>query len=320
MSDDTQGAMRAAPGDPHRALIAKWRRLASEALSEMSRHARGTPNHDFARIELATWKRCADDLEALLGEAGGSPASRDPLRDFFVTWPKHTFANVLRQSGLGLTEGQLAGVSTLVAEAVEKWAGGSPASAPPPQEIDVIQQCVDHWFTQGGQSQFGDFTRTVHNADELIAEILRLVRAAPASAPLAEDVVAALQDAVETARSYYLLFHDDAWKVRLTKWEAALTAGPPAGARLRELLAACIEVDNGSRRCVLCRQSRHMDDWTDEAHETGCLAVGAFPFCPRCGKPSSATDAYCASCQRVVTKNIQPAGARLRPPLDSKET
>jgi hypothetical protein len=33
---------------------------------------------------------------------------------------------------------------------------------------------------------------------------------------------AALQDAVQTARNYHALFHDEAWKERLERWEAAL--------------------------------------------------------------------------------------------------
>ena len=39
-----------------------------------------------------------------------------------------------------------------------------------------------------------------------------------------------------------------------------------------QLQAACVEVDNGYRRCVLCRQSRHMQDWTNEDHDPTCPA------------------------------------------------
>lgn len=50
-----------------------------------------------------------------------------------------------------------------------------------------------------------------------------------ALAPLGEptlkpQAVDALKEAVETARHYYMLFHDDRWKARLEKWEAAISA------------------------------------------------------------------------------------------------
>ncbi len=53
-----------------------------------------------------------------------------------------------------------------------------PTGAPtPPEEADsdVIQSAIGHWFTQGGEDQFGPIEAT--NADELISAILRVVRA-----------------------------------------------------------------------------------------------------------------------------------------------
>ncbi len=41
----------------------------------------------------------------------------------------------------------------------------------------------------------------------------------------------ALADAVETARQYVMLFHDDAWKARLSKWEAGLAQSQPDACR-----------------------------------------------------------------------------------------
>jgi hypothetical protein len=38
----------------------------------------------------------------------------------------------------------------------------------------------------------------------------------------------ALTDAVQVARHYSMLFHDETWQARLTKWEAALSQAPPA--------------------------------------------------------------------------------------------
>ena len=38
---------------------------------------------------------------------------------------------------------------------------------------------------------------------------------------------AALRDAVQVARNYYMLFHDEKWKAKLESWEAAL-ASPSA--------------------------------------------------------------------------------------------
>lgn len=43
----------------------------------------------------------------------------------------------------------------------------------------------------------------------------RLISAAP-------DMLAALKDAVQTARNYYAMFHDETWKERLAKWDAAI--------------------------------------------------------------------------------------------------
>lgn len=43
----------------------------------------------------------------------------------------------------------------------------------------------------------------------------RLIAAAP-------DLLAALKDAVQTARNYYAMFHDETWKERLAKWDAAI--------------------------------------------------------------------------------------------------
>lgn len=43
--------------------------------------------------------------------------------------------------------------------------------------------------------------------------------------------IEALKDAVEVARNYFMLFHDEVWRVRLIKWEAALTL-VGAGARV----------------------------------------------------------------------------------------
>jgi hypothetical protein len=34
----------------------------------------------------------------------------------------------------------------------------------------------------------------------------------------------ALADAIQVARNYYVMFHDETWRTRLEKWEAALGA------------------------------------------------------------------------------------------------
>ncbi len=49
------------------------------------------------------------------------------------------------------------------------------------------------------------------------AEALREAEAVP-------ELFSALKDAVQVARNYHALFHDEMWKERLTKWEAALRA------------------------------------------------------------------------------------------------
>lgn len=70
-------------------------------------------------------------------------------------------------------------------------AGSEPADslplvpAPPePQDIELatVQSACDHWFTQGGEAQFGPLSACL-NADELIASILHVVRAASARSP-----------------------------------------------------------------------------------------------------------------------------------------
>jgi hypothetical protein len=40
-------------------------------------------------------------------------------------------------------------------------------------------------------------------------------------------LVEALSEAVQTARNYYMLFHDSEWKDRLDRWDAALQAASP---------------------------------------------------------------------------------------------
>jgi hypothetical protein len=43
----------------------------------------------------------------------------------------------------------------------------------------------------------------------------KLIAAAP-------ELLDALKDAVQTARNYYQLFHDETWQARLVKWDAAI--------------------------------------------------------------------------------------------------
>lgn len=43
-------------------------------------------------------------------------------------------------------------------------------------QVEAIREVVDHWFVQGGRSQFGDLGAP-SNADELVSAILRQVRA-----------------------------------------------------------------------------------------------------------------------------------------------
>ena len=53
-------------------------------------------------------------------------------------------------------------------------------------------------------------------------------------APPVMALVDGLKDAVETARNYYMLFHDEQWKARLMKWEAALKTAPVVSDPARE--------------------------------------------------------------------------------------
>lgn len=68
----------------------------------------------------------------------------------------------------------------------------SPVSSATQQEQDIISQCEDHWFVQGGESRFGALSHP-DTPDELIAQILARVRpkcAAPLPAsPAPKDVV-----------------------------------------------------------------------------------------------------------------------------------
>lgn len=50
---------------------------------------------------------------------------------------------------------------------------------------------------------------------DVTAANARLIRAAP-------ELLDALKDAAETARHYYMLFHDDTWKKRLDHLESAI--------------------------------------------------------------------------------------------------
>lgn len=43
-------------------------------------------------------------------------------------------------------------------------------------ERETIAQVADHWFVQGGKDEFGALPQEVHNADEVIAAILDVVR------------------------------------------------------------------------------------------------------------------------------------------------
>lgn len=72
----------------------------------------------------------------------------------------------------------------VAAEAAEALAAASrPQQEPRLTEQDTIDMVVTHWFTQGGEAQFGAIP-TCHNADEVVSEILRAVRAsAPPAAP-----------------------------------------------------------------------------------------------------------------------------------------
>jgi hypothetical protein len=58
-----------------------------------------------------------------------------------------------------------------------------------------------------------------HTADKLY-EAAVLIEAQQATITSLEQ---ALADAVQTARNYYALFHDETWKSRMDKWESALT-------------------------------------------------------------------------------------------------
>lgn len=50
-------------------------------------------------------------------------------------------------------------------------------------ELEMVQSACDHWFTQGGEAQFGPLSACL-NTDELIASILHVVRAASAWQPM----------------------------------------------------------------------------------------------------------------------------------------
>jgi hypothetical protein len=65
-------------------------------------------------------------LRARLAElAQENAALREGEDGWRGAWPREAFANILRQSGLNLSDAQIAGLSTLVEEAVVKWAVGS---------------------------------------------------------------------------------------------------------------------------------------------------------------------------------------------------
>ena len=59
-------------------------------------------------------------------------------------------------------------------------------------------------------------------ADPADVEIARLERELDALAAEHAALKQALTEAVEVARNYYMLFHDEAWGSRLAAWESVL--------------------------------------------------------------------------------------------------
>ncbi len=67
-----------------------------------------------------------------------------------------------------------------------RWADLVAACPSPPSEeeveLRVIQEIVAHWFTQGGQAEFGALSEYSHNADGVVAAILSVVRGSQGAA------------------------------------------------------------------------------------------------------------------------------------------
>jgi hypothetical protein len=57
--------------------------------------------------------------------------------------------------------------------------------------------------------------------DDLNSAADALLAQAPETSGKA-DLLEALKDAAQTARNYYMLFHDETWKARLEKWDAVI--------------------------------------------------------------------------------------------------
>ena len=121
----------------------------------------------------------------------------------------------------------------------------------------------------------------------------------------------ALEDAVEVASNYYALFHDEAWKERLDKWEDALRAQEPPKFSEYERIA------HEMCRKAGCKCETPLLGWSD--HKTPrcrlcCVEVRAqeppqaqeitseYAACKRCRKPvqwDEETCYYiCARCER----------------------
>lgn len=47
------------------------------------------------------------------------------------------------------------------------------------------------------------------------------------------ELLDALKDAVQVARNYYMLFHDETWQARFTKWESAIAHAEASGEAVR---------------------------------------------------------------------------------------
>ena len=61
----------------------------------------------------------------------------------------------------------------------------------------------------------------IHMSGDFEANVC-LTEADTALIAAAPELLVALKDAAETARNYYMLFHDETWKERLSKWDAAI--------------------------------------------------------------------------------------------------
>lgn len=64
----------------------------------------------------------------------------------------------------------------------------------------------------------------IEGADGNVA-LVNLARASKADAHLiaaAPELLDALTDAAQTARNYYMLFHDEQWRERLARWDAVI--------------------------------------------------------------------------------------------------